>query len=480
MEVGFISIQPVILSGGSGTRLWPLSRHSRPKQFLALRDNESLLLQTLKRVHGAEGYAPPVLICNNDHRFLVAEEARAAGIDDAKILLEPCPRNTAPAIVASTLMALEKTPDALLLFMPSDHLIATREAFLATVNEAQAAARAGHFVCFGIEPSRPETGFGYIAEGGVLKEAPACRKVERFTEKPDAETAARFLAEGSYLWNAGIFLFSGTALIEEMERLEPELVKNCRKAVSAAHADLDFLRLDEQAFSAAKDISIDHALMERTERAAVVHATFAWSDLGAYPAIWEESARDADGNAVMGDVLTRGARDNLLYSETQLLAALDVENLSVVATQDVVLVAPKRNDVDLKALVAELRQAKRVEADTHATVYRPWGNYRTMMKGPNYLVKEIVVSPGKRLSSQYHNHRAEHWVVVEGTATIERDGEKLTLEKDQSLYIPLKAVHRLENTKDKPLHLIEVQTGDYLAEDDIVRLDDDFLRSSDD
>lgn len=457
-----------------------MSRHSRPKQFLALKGDESLLLQTLKRVQDATGYAAPLLICNNDHRFLVAEEIRTAGIVDANILLEPCPRNTAPAVVASALIALQKTPDPLLLFMPSDHLISPRKAFLATVGEAEAAARAGYFVCFGIEPSRPETGFGYIAEGNVLDEAPSCRKVERFIEKPDAETATRFVAEGSYLWNAGIFLFSGTALIEEMERLEPELVETCRKAVSAAHTDLDFLRLDEEAFSTAKEISIDHALMERTGKAAVARATFAWSDLGAYPAIWEESARDEAGNAVTGDVLARGSRDNLLYSENQLLAALDVENLSVVATQDVVLVAPRRNDVDLKALVAELRQAKRDEADTHATVYRPWGNYRTTMKGPNYLVKEIVVSPGKRLSSQYHNHRAEHWVVVEGTAQIERDGEKLTLEKDQSLYIPLKAVHRLENTKDTPLHLIEVQTGDYLAEDDIVRLEDDFKRSSDD
>lgn len=456
--------------------MWPLSRHTRPKQFLALAGQETFLVQTLKRVHGASDYAAPILVCNNDHRFLVAEELRGSGIESATILLEPCPRNTAPAIVASALIASEKHPDALLLYLPSDHLITPQDAFLQTVAEAAPAAQAGYFVCFGVEPTRAETGFGYIAEGDELPEAPACRAVARFTEKPDAETAARFIADGNHLWNAGIFLFNAKALIAEMEKLEPDMVECCRRAVAGAQEDLDFLRLEGKSFSAAKDISIDHALMERTDRAAVARAQFNWSDLGSYPAVWHESEKDEAGNATVGDVIAKGARDNLLYSETQLLAAVGVDNLSVIATQDAVLVAPKRDDVDLKTLVTELRNAGRDEADTHATVYRPWGSYRTMLTGPNYLVKEIVVTPGKRLSSQYHNHRAEHWVVVEGTARIERDGESLTLEKDQSLYIPLNAVHRLENPGDTPLHLIEVQTGDYLAEDDIVRLEDDYKR----
>ena len=423
---------------------------------------------------------PPILICNNDHRFLVAEELRANGISGATILLEPCPRNTAPAVIASALVALDHDPDALLLYLPSDHLISDPDAFLASVEAATPAARDGHFVCFGISPSRPETGFGYIAAADEIEGIAACRKVEKFTEKPDADTATLFLSQGNYLWNAGIFLFSGKALLKEMEQLEPEMVEHCRKAVDAAKKDLDFLRLDEDAFAQAKNISIDHALMERTNRAAVARSDFTWSDLGSYPAVWSEGAKDDTGNAKTGDIVTRGAHDNLLYSENQLVAAIDVENLSVIATQDVVLVAPKRNDIDLKVLVEDLRNSGRDEADTHATVYRPWGNYRTTMRGPGFLVKEIVVTPGKRLSSQYHNHRAEHWVVVEGTAKIERDGETIMLEKDQSLYIPLKSVHRLENPKDTPLHLIEVQTGDYLAEDDIVRLDDDFKRASDD
>lgn len=460
--------------------MWPLSRHSRPKQFLSVSGDESLLAQTLKRVEADQTYRPPILVCNNDHRFLVAEELRGAGVEDATILLEPCPRNTAPAIVASALIAVEQDKDALLLYLPSDHLIASRDAFRKSVEEAAPAARAGQFVCFGITPAYPETGFGYIAAADTLADAPACRTVAEFTEKPDAETAARFLADGNYLWNAGIFLFSGTALLEEMERLEPDLVAHCRKAVSELQKDLDFFRLDEESFAQAKNISIDNALMERTSKAAVARADFDWSDLGSYPAVWSERNKDEAGNACHGDIVAQGARDNLLYTENQLLAAIDVENLSVIATQDVVLVAPKRNDIDIKALVNSLREKGRDEADTHAIVYRPWGNYRTTMKGPGYLVKEIVVAPGKRLSSQYHNHRAEHWVVVEGTAKIERDNEIIMLEKDQSLYIPLKAVHRLENPKETPLHLIEVQTGDYLAEDDIVRLDDDFKRSSDD
>ncbi len=453
-----------------------MSRLDRPKQFLALPGSESLIVQTTRRLAHSDQFAPPIFICNNEHRFLVAEALRDAGLKAGTIILEPCPRNTAPAIVASALVALEKTPDALLLFLPSDHLIEDDAAFRKTVNAAAPAARAGKFVCFGVKPSRPETGFGYIAAGDVLEETASCRGVERFIEKPDHETADKFISDGNYLWNAGIFLFSGQALLTEMATLEPELVETCRKAVAGAVPDLDFLRLDEDAFSKAREISIDHALMERTAGAAVADASFDWSDLGSYSALLEASPKDASGNALVGDVIAKDTTGSYLYAEGQLLAAVGVEDLAVVAMHDVVLVAPVRQSAELKHLVAELKAQGREEAERHATVYRPWGSYRTIIEGPRYLVKEIVVQPGRRLSGQYHHHRAEHWVVVEGVAEIERDDEKIRLEEDQSLYIPLGAVHRLKNPGTTPLRLIEVQTGSYLAEDDIVRLDDDYGR----
>jgi mannose-1-phosphate guanylyltransferase/mannose-6-phosphate isomerase len=437
---------------------------------------ESLLVQTSRRLNQSDHFEPPIFICNNDHRFLVAQALRDAELSAGPIILEPCPRNTAPAVVASALVALEKNPDALLLFLPSDHLIKDEVAFRKAVNDAAPATRAGKFVCFGVKPSRPETGFGYIAAGDVLEEAASCRMVERFIEKPDYDTASTFVSEGNYLWNAGIFLFSGPALLKELESFEPELVETCRKAVADAVSDLDFLRLDEDAFSKAKGISIDHALMERTASAAVADASFDWSDLGSYSALLEASPKDGSGNTLVGDVITQNTRGSYLYSESQLLAAIGVEDLAIVAMHDAVLVAPMQQSDELKHLVTELKAQGREEADHHATVHRPWGSYRTIIEGPRYLVKEIVVQPGRRLSGQYHHHRAEHWVVVEGVAEIQRDDEKLTLKEDQSLYIPLGAVHRLKNPGTTPLRLIEVQTGSYLAEDDIVRLDDDYGR----
>lgn len=464
------------MSGGAGTRLWPLSRNSRPKQFLPVTGGESLLALTLKHVRETKLFNRPILICNFDHRFLAAEELRKTGIEDATIVLEPCPRNTAPAIIASALVAAHKNPDDLLLILPSDHLISTQKTFLQTIETAIPAAQSGHFVCFGINPVRAETGFGYIAEGEELPGAAGCHKVSRFTEKPDAKTLKKFIANGDYLWNAGIFLFESSALLTEMKKLEANIVTHCKAAIDKARKDLPFLCLNEDDFAKAKDISIDNALMERTDQAVVVRAKFDWADLGCFQAIWNESDKDNAGNTSVGDIITREARRNFLYTDSQLLAAVGVNDLSIIAMQDVVLVAPKTKSLDLKSLVADLRRDHRKEADTHASVYRPWGKFRTIIKGPDYLVKEIIVSPGKRLSSQYHKHRAEHWVVVEGTATIEYDGATLILEKGQSLYIPLKAVHRLENKKDTTLRLIEVQTGDFLADDDIVRLEDDFQR----
>ncbi len=441
---------------------------------------ECLLVQTTRRLAQSDIFEPPIFICNNDHRFLVAEALRNAELEASSIILEPCPRNTAPAMVASALVAMEKTPDPLLLFLPSDHLITDDTGFCKTVIDAAAAALKGKFVCFGVKPLRPETGFGYIAAGDVLKETVSCRVVERFIEKPDHETASRFVSEGNYLWNAGIFLFSGQTLLNEIVSLEPGIVETCRQAVAGAITDLDFLRLDEESFSKARGISIDHALMERTSSAAVAEASFDWSDLGSFSALLEASPKDNEGNALVGDVISKDTSGSYLYSEGQLLAAVGVEELAVVAMHDVVLVAPINQSDELKHLVAELKAQGRGEADHHATVYRPWGSYRTIIEGPRYLVKEIIVLPGRRLSGQFHDHRAEHWVVVEGVAEIERDDEKITLKEDKSLYIPLGAVHRLKNPGTTPLRLIEVQTGSYLAEDDIVRLDDDYGRLAED
>lgn len=471
-----ISIQPVILSGGSGTRLWPLSRLTRPKQFLAVTGEESLLVQTARRFAEADDFRPPLFVCNGEHRFLVAEAMREASLKPGSIILEPCPRNTAAAAIAAAVAALAQDSDALLLYLPSDHLIGDDAVFRRAVRDAAPAALAGHFVCFGVRPLRPETGFGYIAAGASLAVAPGARKVERFIEKPSAERAEKFLAEGNYLWNAGVFLFHGPALMAQMETLEPDLVAACRAAVDGAVRDLDFLRLDETAFAAAKNISIDHALMEKTSRAAVADVAFDWSDLGSFSALWEVGPKDEAGNSLVGDVVVKNTQRSYLYSESQLLTTIDVADLAVVATSDAVLVAPLEKSAELKALVAELRQAGRSEIDSHVTVHRPWGSYQTIIEGPRYKVKEIIVHPGRRLSGQYHNHRAEHWVVVEGEAEIQHGDVTCTLTEDQSLYIPLGTVHRLKNPGKGPLRLIEVQTGSYLEEDDIVRLDDDYGR----
>ncbi|HDO52001.1 MAG TPA: mannose-1-phosphate guanylyltransferase/mannose-6-phosphate isomerase, partial [Rhizobiales bacterium] len=364
-----------------------MSRRGRPKQFLAVTGRESLIVQTIRRLAHSDTFAPPIFVCNNEHRFLVAEALREAGLTAGSIILEPCPRNTAPAAVASALVAMERDPGALLLFLPSDHLIADDAAFRKLVAGAAPAARAGKFVCFGVKPSRPETGFGYISAGRRLEEAAGCRAVKRFIEKPDLEIATRLVAEGSHLWNAGIFLFQGQALLNEMEALEPDLVECCREAVSGAVHDLDFLRLEGRAFSAARDISIDHALMEKTSSAAVADASFDWSDLGSFSALWEASEKDSAGNSLTGDVILQDTKGSYLYSEGQLLAAVGVADLAVVAMHDAVLVAPLHQSDELKSLVGALRAQGREEADSHATVYRPWGNYRTIIAGPRYLVK---------------------------------------------------------------------------------------------
>jgi len=439
------AIHPVILSGGAGTRLWPLSRRLRPKQFLAIHGDSSLFADTLVRVAGVE-FAAPTVICNNEHRFLVAEELRRAGATTADIVLEPVARNTAPAIAAAALRRLADDEDAVLLVLPSDHVIEPVDAFVKCVSTAAALAERGHLVTFGVEPDRPETGYGYILQGEALAVQGAGQggdqggdqgwRVARFVEKPDAVTAAGYLAVGGYHWNAGIFLFGARAFMEELQRFQPEIADAARGAVEAGVPDLDFFRLDAAAFERAPAISVDYAVMEETEHAAVVPMTANWSDVGSWASLAELGEADDAGNVIDGEAVVLDARDNLIRSEKPLVAALGVEGLAIVATDDTVLVLPKDRAQDVKQVVEALEDSEREEHISHTSVYRPWGHYQNLEEGEGFLVKRIVVDPGAKLSLQYHQHRAEHWIVVAGTARVTNGEQVIELGPNQSTYIP--------------------------------------------
>jgi len=482
-------IHPVILSGGSGTRLWPMSRALYPKQLLALTGERSLLQETVLRAMGDAGgdaggefgFAPPLIIANEEHRFIIAEQLREIGAVADALVLEPIGRNTAPAAcVAALRLAAAKAaggPDAVMLVMPSDHVIGDLAAFHAAVGRAAAAARAGHLVSLGIRPERPETGYGYIAAGAPLDGAPGAFAVSRFVEKPDAETAERYLASGEYFWNSGIFLFPVALYLAEIGRLRPEMLAACKAALAGARSDSDFVRLDKAAFAECPSDSIDYAVMEHTKGAAVVPVGMGWSDLGSWDALWEMAARDERGNVLSGNVVAEATTNCYLRSEAGLVAAVGVADLVVVATDDAVMVAPRNRTQEVKTLVTRLLAERRDEADALSTVHRPWGTYRALHHGHRVQVKHIMVKPGAKLSLQMHHHRAEHWVVVQGTAKIVRGNEELVLTEDQSTYIPLGTQHRLENPGKIPLHVIEVQSGSYLGEDDIVRFEDHYGRA---
>ena len=469
-------IHPVILSGGSGTRLWPMSRSLYPKQLLALFGRTSLLQQTIARVAGHAGFAAPLIVANEEHRFIIAEQLRDSGVEPAALLLEPVGRNTAPAVAVAALRLAESAPDALMLVLPSDHVIADPDAFLAAVERAAAAARQGFLVTFGIAPERAESGYGYIAAGAAIEKSPGAFAVSGFIEKPEPQEAARYVAQGTYFWNSGIFLFPVRVYLAELERLRPEMLAACRAALAAASADSDFIRLDAAAFAACPGDSIDYAVMEHTARAAVVPVAMGWSDLGSWDALWEMSRKDGEGNSLAGNVVAEDTRNCYLRSEAALVAAIGVEDLVIVATDDAVMVAPRTRTQEVKNLVARLVRECRDEADALPTVHRPWGSYKALHNGHRVQVKHIVVKPGGKLSLQMHHHRAEHWVIVQGTARIVRGAEELVLTEDQSTYIPLGTAHRLENPGKIPLHVIEVQSGSYLGEDDIVRFDDHYGR----
>jgi mannose-1-phosphate guanylyltransferase / mannose-6-phosphate isomerase len=470
-------IHPVILSGGAGTRLWPMSRALYPKQLLSLVGQGSLLQQTVSRVAGPDAFAPPLIVANEEHRFIIAEQLREIGGRPQALLLEPAGRNTAPAAAVAALYLRGRDPEAVMLVLPSDHAIGAPEAFRAAVAAAEAAARDNHLVTFGVTPERAETGYGYIARGPELGNCPGVFAVARFVEKPDAEHAERYVAGGDYYWNSGIFMFRAAAYLAELEGLKPNMVAACRRALEAASSDTDFTRLDKEAFSACPADSIDYAVMERTAKAAVMPVSMEWSDLGSWDALWEMSERDALGNSIAGNVVAEDVRNCYLRSEAGLVAAIGVEDLVVVATDDAVMVAPRNRTQDVKKLVTRLSAEARGEVDVATTAHRPWGTYRGLHNGHRVQVKHIVVKPGGRLSLQMHHHRAEHWVVVQGTAKIVRGDEEIVLTEDQSTYIPLGAAHRLENPGKIPLHVIEVQSGSYLGEDDIVRFDDHYGRT---
>jgi len=472
-------IKPVILSGGSGSRLWPLSRAKYPKQFLPILGNKSLFTQTLERVGTNYGFEPAVVVANEHHRFIVNEQAEKAGMSLDALLLEPVGRNTAPAFAVAALMAADVDPDQLLLYLPSDHVILDMPGFHKAVTIAADAAAAGALCCFGMTPTRPDTGYGYIAAGEPLGGVEGAFHIDGFREKPDSKTAAQYLESGGYSWNSGMFLMKASVILAEFEQLQPEMLSGCRAALATVTPDLNFLRMEEAAFAKVPADSVDYAIMEKTDKAAVVPAEFGWSDVGSFSALADVQQADQNGNVTNGDVMLEDSSNCFVHADKKLVTLIGVEDLIVVSTDDAVLVTPKGRDQDIKQIVDRLKREKRIEADFHTTVYRPWGNYRGIGEGERYQVKEIVVYPGKRLSLQKHHHRAEHWVIVEGSAVVTRDHEELLLSENESVYLPLGAVHRLMNPGKIELKLIEVQSGSYLGEDDIVRIEDDFNREKD-
>lgn len=470
-------IYPVILSGGSGTRLWPQSRTSYPKQFLPLISDKSLLQETAMRVSDPSLFAPPLLVCNEEHRFLVAEQLRETGITPSHIVLEPVARNTAPAVAAAATLLAAQDPDALMLVLPSDHLIDDVVMFRAAINSAADAAADGALVTFGIKPTRAETGYGYISGGDRLGTHEGIFRVESFVEKPDRATAEDYLAKGTYYWNSGIFLFTAARFLEECDAFEPEIRKGVEAAVADAETDLDFLRLDKQAFAAIPSKSIDYAVMERTSRAAVVPADIGWNDVGSWASLWEIGEKDSAGNVVRGDALALETRNSYIASDGPLVTVLGVEDLTVVATMDAVLVLPLNRTQDVKSIIDRLKADKRDESSLHPRVYRPWGFYQTVHDGDRFQVKRITVNAGASLSLQRHHHRAEHWVVVNGVAEVTKDDDTFVLHENESVYLPPLSVHRLSNPGKVALNLIEVQSGSYLGEDDIERFEDTYGRN---
>ncbi|HEY8593538.1 MAG TPA: mannose-1-phosphate guanylyltransferase/mannose-6-phosphate isomerase [Sphingomicrobium sp.] len=470
-------IRPVILSGGAGTRLWPISRLSHPKQLLPIAGEDTMLQTTVARVMGP-GFAAPVIVADEEHRFFIKDQLHKIGQDAAAILLEPAGRNTAPAIAFAALWSLRQFGDELLLVLPSDHLVRDTDAFAAAVQAGMPVAEAGGLVTFGIRPDRPHTGYGYIELGSEAQAGSRVHKVARFVEKPNEELAREYLADGRFVWNSGMFLFRASAMVDQLERLAPDVVAAISSAVAEAAADGLFVRPDRESFVSAPSISIDYAVMEKTDAAFVLPVDIGWSDVGSWQSLWEISPKDKRGNAVQGKVVPIDSSNSLVRSEHgKLVVTIGIDNLGVIVTRDAVLVANLGRSQDVSNAVAMLRSSGEETAVQTSQVFRPWGSYQTIDRGDGFQSKRIIVNPGARLSLQKHHQRSEHWVVVRGTAEVTTGDEVRLLHENESTYIPVGTLHRLANPGEDPLHLIEVQCGSYLGEDDIVRVEDEYGRS---
>ena len=470
-------IHPVILSGGSGTRLWPLSRAALPKQLLPLVSEHSMLQETVQRLAGLPDVGTSMVVCGNDHRFLVAEQMQEIGVERPALLLEPMGRNTAPAVAVAALALMEHEADGVMLVLPADHLITDVEGFHAAIARAVEAAKQGFLVTFGVKPDAPETGYGYIRRGEALAALDDTYKVGAFVEKPDRATAETYLDSGDYYWNSGMFAFKAARYLQELEKHRPDILESARAAWLSRKADLDFCRLDAGAFESCPSESIDYAVMEKTDAAAVIPVDIGWSDVGSWSSLWQTAqGHDAQGNIVRGDVMLEQVGNSYVRAESRMVAAIGVEDMIIVETADAVMVAPKSQAQQVKRIVERLQDGERGEHLNHTRVFRPWGWFEQRDVGERFQVKRIMLKPGAKISLQSHQHRSEHWVVVNGTARVTRGEDVLTLHENQSTYIPAGMVHRLENPAAEPLHIVEIQSGAYLGEDDIVRLEDVYKR----
>lgn len=469
-----LQVVPVILCGGAGTRLWPMSRELYPKQFLSLVDDMSLLQNTLKRVAKYKNIVSPLVVCNEDHRFLVAQQIHELDISPRSIMLEPIARNTAPAITIAALKLLNQGADQIMAVFPSDHVITDETTFLDGLEKAAALARKGYLVTFGVTPGSPEIGYGYMEKGKSIETG---YQVKAFVEKPDVETARKYLDSGDYYWNSGMFVFTAKNYVEELEKHRPDILSACRKAIEGESEDADFSRVDGNAFKECPSDSIDYAVMEKTKRSAMVVLDVGWSDVGSWGSLWEIQDKTPENNVTKGDVIVEGVTNSYLHAEHRLISVVGLDNLVVVETADAVMIAARERSQEVKQIVQQLRSCDREERMTHRKVFRPWGYYESLDMGEKFQVKRICVNPGASLSLQMHHHRAEHWVVVAGVARVTNGDTEFLLQENESTYIPIETKHRLENPGEIPLEIIEIQSGDYLGEDDIVRFEDNYGRS---
>ena len=476
-----LKVVPVLLCGGRGTRLWPISRSSYPKQFISIGDdNQNTLLQaTCERVSGIENVTNPILICNEEHRFLAAEQLRETNIKPKSIILEPIGRGTAPAISLAALQSHSFEKDSILLILSTDHVIKDAKDFRKTIEKGLIHAENDLLVTFGIKPESPETGYGYIEAKDFSSINKTCLSISSFVEKPNVENAKRMIKKGNFFWNSGIFMFKASKILKELEKFYPQINKNCRKALDDGFTDLDFKRIDKTHFMKCPDISIDVAVMEKTKSAVMIPFISGWNDIGTWDKVWEVSKKNQNGNSIQGKVYEEKCSDSLIFSHDRLIAALGIKNLIIVETKDALLISSKNESQNIKKLVEKLKSDHKEEVENHLKMYRPWGNYTSIEESKTWKVKKIVVKPKQSLSLQYHHHRSEHWIVVSGLAKVQREDEIVFLNKNESIFIPKGAKHRLINQENHPLVLIEVQTGDYLGEDDIIRIDDKYGRIED-